>query len=340
MCSSDLFPEPVALTTVAAMVPEHEVKILDMRLEADTVFNETLLSFRPQLVGTTSMTTDRYQAKALLTCTKQTLGRDCFPTVGGHHATFAPHDFEDADIDALCIGEGDETFAELIQHLDGGGSFKDLSRIDGLRYELPDGAWHSTKKRNQDRDLDTFPAPRRDLLPRRYRDEYFFAVAGPMASMATSRGCSFDCNFCATWEFYEHKTRFLPAEKICDQIETMDEKVVFFLDDNFLTSKHRMLALADEMEKRGIKKWWGTQGRTDFVADHPDVMKTQYGRQEPQSGEDSARARHHQHRHLYGAAGFFRAGLRRAPHRHTRVASPRAASLPEQRRDRKISIHR
>ncbi len=268
------FPEPVALTTIAAIVPDHEVKILDMRLEADTVYNETLLSFRPDIVGTTSMTTDCYQARALMTCAKQTLGRDkVFTIVGGHHPTLAPWDFQHDDVDALCMGEGEDTFVELVTHLESGGDFQELHHINGLRFEQKDGAWHSTPKRHQNRELDTFPAPRRDLLPKRYRDEYFFTIAGPMASMATSRGCSFDCNFCAIWEFYERKTRFLSAEAICDQLETIEEKTVFFLDDNFLTSKRRLLALADEMQKRGIKKWWGTQGRTDFVADNPDVMK-------------------------------------------------------------------
>jgi hypothetical protein len=37
--------EPVALTQLAAMVPDHEVRILDMRLEPDLVLNDTLLAF-------------------------------------------------------------------------------------------------------------------------------------------------------------------------------------------------------------------------------------------------------------------------------------------------------
>ena len=52
------FPEPVALTQLAAMLPDHEVRILDMRLEEDVVLNSTLMEFEPDLVGTTSMTTD------------------------------------------------------------------------------------------------------------------------------------------------------------------------------------------------------------------------------------------------------------------------------------------
>jgi radical SAM superfamily enzyme YgiQ (UPF0313 family) len=40
-----------------------------------------------------------------------------------------------------------------------------------------------------------------------------------MASLATSRGCSFDCNFCAIWELYERRTRYMSAKAICDRLE-------------------------------------------------------------------------------------------------------------------------
>ena len=93
-----------------------------------------------------------------------------------------------------------------------------------------------------------------------------------MASIFTSRGCAFDCNFCAIREFYERRTRFLSAKKIVDQMEACWEDFVFVLDDNFLTNKKRALELCDELERRGVKKYWMTQGRTDFAADHPDVI--------------------------------------------------------------------
>ncbi len=266
------FPEPVALTALAAMVPEHEVRILDMRLEEDMAFNRMLLEFRPDMVGTTSMTTDCYQARSLLRGAKKTLGDQCFTIVGGHHPTLAPHDFEVDDVDALCIGEGEETFRELIEHLDGGGSFRELGHIAGLRYRTEAQEWVYSDKRHQRRDLDSFPPPARHLI-KKYSKEYFFTVANPMASMATSRGCSFDCNFCAIWEFYERKTRFMSPKAICDQMEMIEEDTIFFLDDNFLTNKRRLIEFADEIQRRGIKKWWGTQGRTDFIADNPDVMR-------------------------------------------------------------------
>jgi radical SAM superfamily enzyme YgiQ (UPF0313 family) len=265
--------EPVALTSIAAMVPEHDVRILDMRLEPDMVLNETLLAFRPDVVGTTSMTTDCYQARAVLAVAKGTLGPRCFTIVGGHHPTLSPEAFEDEVVDSLCMGEGEDTFRELVSHLDQGGDPRALHHIAGLRFRDSQGHYQQTPKRLQNRDLDTFPAPSRHLIPTRYRKEYFFFIANPMASMFTSRGCSFDCNFCAIWEFYERRTRFMSAKAICDRLEEIDEKYVFLLDDNFLTSRKRIEELCSEIERRGIRKYLLTQGRTDFIADHPDLMR-------------------------------------------------------------------
>jgi len=264
--------EPVALTSLAAMLPEHEVRLLDLRLEPDTALNETLLSFRPELLGVTSMTTDCYQARAVLEVAKGTLGETCFTIVGGHHPTLSPEDFEDPAVDAICLGEGEETFRELVTHLAAGGDRRALDAIAGLRFRAHDGGYRTSAKRAQSRSLDSFPAPARHLIPARYRREYFFTVAGPMASMQTSRGCSFDCNFCAIWEFYERRTRYLSAEAICDRLETIEEKFVFLLDDNFLTNKRRLEALCDELERRRIRKYFGTQGRTDFIAENPALM--------------------------------------------------------------------
>lgn len=266
--------EPVALTSIAAAVtPEHEVKILDMRLEEDTELNRTMLEFRPDVVGTTSMTTDCYQAKAVLEMAKATLGDQVFTIVGGHHPTLSPQDFEDDAVDALCLGEGEETFSELIAHLAAGRSPFELFAINGLRFRDAFGDYVNTAKRSQKKNLDELPVPARHLLKQEYMKEYFFTFVSEMASINTSRGCSFDCNFCAIWEFYERKTRYMSARAICDQLEKIKENFVFFLDDNFLTNRTRLTELCEEIERRGIKKYFATQGRSDFIANHPDVMR-------------------------------------------------------------------
>ncbi|MDP2340813.1 MAG: radical SAM protein [Deltaproteobacteria bacterium] len=264
--------EPAAFTSLAAMVPEHACRILDLRLEPDSALNRELLAFRPDVVAVSCMTTDSYQAMAILQCAKNTLGADkVFCVAGGHHPSLAPWDFHHVSIiDAIAIGEGEETFKELCDHLAAKKGWRALQAIDGLCFF--DGTeWVTTTKRAQSRTMDSFPLPNRSLL-KKYGRSYFFMSAMPMASLSTSRGCAYDCNFCGIWEFYEKKVRFLSAERICDALETMDETFVMFLDDNFLTSKKRLEELCDEIEKRGIKKLYGAQGRADFVVKHPELM--------------------------------------------------------------------
>ena len=105
--------EPVGLTSIGTMVQdEHEVLILDMRLEEPAKLPETLRNFKPDLVGTTAMTTDAYQAKAVMMLAKQILP-SCLTVMGGHHATFMPEFYDEAYVDVVQ-GEGELTFQDLV----------------------------------------------------------------------------------------------------------------------------------------------------------------------------------------------------------------------------------
>lgn len=266
--------EPVALTAVGtAIKDQHEVRVLDLRLEPEEALANELLAFRPDVVGTTSMTTDAYQAKAVMRMAKQILP-GCLTVVGGHHPTLSPREFEEPYIDVIVQGEGELTFRELCERHAGqrvAAEPRDFSGIAGLRWLDANGVRSAETKRSQQQSLDDLPMPDRNLI-RKYQGRYFFTAVRPMASIFTSRGCSFDCNFCAIWEFYERRTRYLSAKKIVDQMEACSEPFLFVLDDNFLSNKKRILELCEEIEKRGTKKYWMTQGRTDFVADNPEIM--------------------------------------------------------------------
>lgn len=261
--------EPVALTAIAGAVPGHEVRILDMRIEEATVFADTLRTFRPDVVGVTSMTTDCYQAKALLYSAKR-WSSDVLTVVGGHHPTLSTEEFFEPYIDVIVRGEGEHTFNELLTSFERDREKRGFAEVSGIVYRDGDG-YRRTPARSQSTQLDTLPMPAAHLVEH-YRKHYFFMVAQPMASIFTSRGCSFDCNFCAIWEFYERRTRFLSAEKIADQMARIKEPFVFILDDNFLTNRRRLEELYQVLKERKIHKYWMTQGRTDFVAENPELI--------------------------------------------------------------------
>ena len=261
--------EPVALTAIGAAIGRaHDVRVLDLRLEEEDALVKTLASFRPDVVGTTSMTTDAYQAKAVLR-TARSVCPDALTIVGGHHPTLCPDEFDVPYVDVIVQGEGEHTIREVMELLSRGQ--RTFAGVKGTRWRDRDGSRRVNGKREQTARLDELPAPDRRLVDK-YKGRYFFTGVRPMASIYTSRGCSFDCNFCAIWEFYERRTRFLSAEKIVDQMAACEEPFVFVLDDNFLTNKRRAVELCDELERRGVEKYWLTQGRTDFAADHPELM--------------------------------------------------------------------
>jgi radical SAM superfamily enzyme YgiQ (UPF0313 family) len=265
--------EPVALTAIGTMVRgEHEVRVLDMRLEREEALALELERFQPDLVGTTSMTTDAYQAKAVLRMARR-MAPKALTVIGGHHPTLSPQEFEEPYIDVIVQGEGEHTFVELVARWEAqrAAGNRTFAGVHGTRYRDTEGRFAANPKRAQTADLDALPAPDRSLV-KQYAGRYFFTAVRPMASIFTSRGCSYDCNFCAIWEFYERRTRFLSAKKIADQMEACAEPFVFLLDDNFLTKKSRLVELCEELESRGIRKFWMTQGRTDFVADNPELM--------------------------------------------------------------------
>lgn len=265
--------EPVALTSIGTAIQgEHEVCILDLRLEDEDALVRTLSSFKPDVVGTTSMTTDAYQAKAVLRTARAVLPK-VLTIVGGHHPTLCPDEFDLDYIDLVVQGEGENTLREIMLRWSEQQAKDDRSfeGVRGVRWRDARGQRRVNAKREQTASLDDLPVPNRRLIDK-YKGRYFFTGFRPMASIFTSRGCSFDCNFCAIWEFYERRTRFLSAEKIVDQMVACDEPFVFVLDDNFLTNRRRVVELCEELEKRKVKKYWLTQGRTDFAADNPELV--------------------------------------------------------------------
>ena len=175
--------EPVALTSVAAAVGcEHEVRVLDMRLEPEDALARELAGFEPHLVGTTSMTTDVYQALAVLRMARQIVP-GALTVVGGHAATLQPGVFDEPYVDVVVQGEGEVTFQELcaawdVQRERGDRRFPEVT---GLRYrDVAGQPMLKNPKRQQTKNLDELPPPDRRLLSR-YKGRYFFTVARNMA---------------------------------------------------------------------------------------------------------------------------------------------------------------
>src|SRR5262249_50240786 len=119
-----LLIEPLGLECVGATLKlhQHDVRLIDLRLENRKGLAAHLRSFRPAAVGIIGgFTTDVYS-----TLHTGRLVKELLPVatvfVGGHHASLIPGDFlfPGSPVEAVVIGEGEWTGLELVDALERG----------------------------------------------------------------------------------------------------------------------------------------------------------------------------------------------------------------------------
>ena len=259
-------PEPLHLEMIAATVPEHEVRILDMRLDHD--LEAALRSFEPDLVAVTTLTPEVYTAQDILQQVKS-FAPDVFTVVGGHHATLLPEDFFLPQVDVVALGEGEIMFRELAQAV---ADRRRLEDVPNIVWQDRDGTFVRNRRSGDRVDLGHLLLPRRDLTAS-YRSEYFFLFDQPDTSVATSRGCPFRCNFCSVHEFYRGSTNQMPPERVLSEIATVWTDHITFVDDNFLVNHDRENIIADRIKSEGIHKRFSMECRTDSIVRHPELVE-------------------------------------------------------------------
>lgn len=257
--------EPLALEYVAAGVSkDHEVMIFDQRLENN--LPEVIERFNPRIVGITSYSVHVNPVKKLFEQVK-TLKPDILTVVGGHHATVMPEDFLSPFIDLIVMGEGVFAFREIVARFEKRESFDDISGVAFRKNgELVKTDFIKAV------DLDSFPVPDRSLTAD-YRKLYYSEWMKPLASIRTSRGCPFRCNFCALWKLTGGRYLTRSPEKVVEELKGIEEEYVFFADDESLVDAKRMKTLAQLIKDAGIKKRYFLYGRTDTIARNPDLLK-------------------------------------------------------------------
>ncbi len=256
--------EPLALEYVAAGVAQdHDVRILDMRLEKD--LSNVLEDFQPQLVGITAYTVHVNVVRRLFDQIKQ-WNPGVLTVVGGHHATVAPIDFLWPSIDLIVMGEGVEPFREIVRRSEKGVGF---GGIPGVTFAQDGCLVHADSQPIAD--LDAFPLPER-WLTAPYRKHYFSEWMKPLATMRTSKGCPYRCSFCALWKLAGGRYLKRQPEKVVEELATLEEPFVFFADDELLVDGPRMKRLAELIKAAGIKKRYFLYGRSDTIARNPDLL--------------------------------------------------------------------
>lgn len=269
--------EPIELGYLAAAVPEHEVRVLDLRFawHEEHALARMVGGFTPDVVGISGYSHEASRVKELARLVKAARP-GCRVIVGGHHATVAPEDYEIEAIDAIVRGEGCGPFRELVGQTAAGDP---LGGIPGVR--VPGQGATDADDWPPFPDPATLPAPRHDLWdPRRYfcvwvrEDAPRFARLFPPTSMVrTSFGCRMKCSFCIVPKLFGGRHQPRPAAAVAEEIAGLPTDHVYFCDDENFIDEQFAHQLADELEHRRVCKRYFAWTRSTTVNRSPDLFE-------------------------------------------------------------------
>ncbi len=238
----------------------------------------------PDIIGITGTTENRFQAFELIRRARKARP-DALIIMGGPHASMAAEDTlaHIPELDLIVRGEGEITMLEVCRAFEASGMERsclrrNLAPVAGITYR-GDGEIVSTPPRAPIADLDALPFPAFHLIP---FEKYNFKIEVPghgllqAVNIMASRGCPFDCNFCATPINWGRHVRMRSPENVVDEIERhireRGARVIFFYDDTFNASPKRVEAICDLILERKLDIFWRAEVRLDLI-DRPLLEK-------------------------------------------------------------------
>lgn len=251
---------PLGISYLATMVPEHEVKLIDLNICESPYedLSDTLKDFRPDIVCISLRNIDSQQRKELFYYYKEfpkalKIIRTTLPDVliiaGGAGFSMFPRKIMErhGEIDFGVYLEGEEVLPDLINNL------SEPWKVHNLYYRK-NGEVLFSRVGNLP-DFKSLPIPRKDILDiERYR-KYEGAIG-----IQTKRGCPYKCVYCNYPILNGMKIRLREPYHIVDEIEELVKEYgvndFMFADGVFSSPVEHVMSICEEIKRRNIKVNW------------------------------------------------------------------------------------
>ncbi len=257
---SHIITPPLGLGYLASYLKKEGIEsiIIDgLRENLDShALLKRILSYSPDLVALTCLTAFYHEVIEVSNLVKKA---KILCVIGGVHPTFLPHQtLIDSHADYVVCGEGEIALTKLIKN--------DL-RNDGIkgvysRSDLQDDN-SVVEKAERVEDLDILPFPDWEQIdPNIYPQAPHGAIVEnyPIGIIMTTRGCPYECTFCASPKFYDRKIRFRSPENVVEEIKYLVEefgvKEIHFEDDNLTLKRQHIKRICDLIIEKNLNITW------------------------------------------------------------------------------------
>ncbi|MFX1450705.1 MAG: B12-binding domain-containing radical SAM protein [Promethearchaeota archaeon] len=185
----------------------------------DTI-NSLVKKYDPKIIGGYSYTPYINGLKKVFHIFKQ-INPNIITIAGGPHVTFLDiqtiKEFSGA-LDVVVRGEGEFTTLELISEIIKGRSYENVKGTTNYKKVNPN------RNLLSDEELANLPPINLNLIPKtELKKTLYFSIH-------CSRGCPYNCTFCANPHFWGYKLRFRPIDAIINEIKTLNDKHHVFFD--------------------------------------------------------------------------------------------------------------
>ncbi len=233
--------EPLGLMYVEGVLLELGVKVEMVDMSFDTTLPEA------DIYGFSASTIQYPEA---VRYAKQV--GNAYTIIGGPHASALPAEAS-KDFDAVIVGAGEKAIVKVLENFQNG-------RKGGIFHGPLD-------------EPGLVPIPPRNILSRiRYNA---FEGASGSATAITSRGCPYECAFCASNAIWGKSVRYHPIDWVTREIAYLQEQYGIrhfkFVDDTLTLNRTRLKNLAEALSSLDVK--WFCEARADTIdADILELM--------------------------------------------------------------------
>ncbi len=257
---------PIGLGYLASSLRKenHEVKIIDAvkdgLTQADIV--SRILAENPQVLGFQTFSHDVVSVTKTIALVRG-INESIVMLAGGPHPSGVLDKifFDIENLDFAFAGEAEAGLPMFIDAIQLGELNKRINKIPGLIWR--NGKSIVVNKLDFTPDLDTIPYPAWDLInPATYPEapQGVFFKRFPIAPIIATRGCPFNCTFCAGKTISGKRLRSRSIENILGEIRILLSdygiREIHILDDNFTLRKNFVKEFSERLISEKIDISW------------------------------------------------------------------------------------